>query len=70
MIQKALKRLQKSLNRWSNEYVELTTELYTLGDKSSSIEYNILSARALELSECSDDVRTMMLNHVLGISDD
>ncbi len=66
MNKKVLGRLQKLLNRWTDEYTDLTSELYSLGGKSESLQYNLLSTRALALSECIDDVRTMMLNHLLG----
>jgi len=67
MNKKVLARLQKLLDRWTNDYIDLTDRLYSLGDKSDTLQYNLLSTRALALSECIDDVRTMMLNHLLGV---
>ena len=44
---------------WKTEYDDLREQLYDQGNQSNTLEYNLLSARALRLHECLLDLVEM-----------
>jgi len=52
---------------WNNEMNHLKETLWDIGDKGDSFQYNILSAEALRLSMCINELQTVLID---GLSND
>ena len=49
------------LNEWTDELTSLKIDLYNLGEKGDSFQYNILAAEGLRLSMCICDLQRKLL---------
>ena len=53
--------MDEVLNDWLHELNTLKVDLYNLGEKGDSVQYNILATEALRLSMCICDLQRKML---------
>lgn len=49
------------LNEWTHELNSIKVDLYNLGEKGDSFQYNILATEALRLSMCICDLQRKLL---------
>lgn len=49
------------LNEWSHELNSIKVDLYELGNKPDSTQYNLLATEALRLSMCICDLQRKLL---------
>ena len=62
--------LKSLIDAWNIEFETLKDQLESMGDKSNTAEYNLLSCEALRLLMCINDANEFLLCLIEGGDDD
>ena len=60
-------KLEIVIKKWQDDIDDIKTTLYNLGEKADSLQYNLLSAEALRLSMCINDLREWQLEEMTSV---